>query len=73
MNKYSKRYIIVKYSKDYFPNGQAPMECSVHTTYSAILCDVSAPYYNSVEEAQKDLKALREFNPRTFYNIVEDI
>ena len=63
------QFLIVKYASDNWPNG-APLEASILTSYTAKMCDITKSFYTSKNEAEKDLKKLKLFNPSVYYGIV---
>ncbi len=64
-------YIIVKYAKDYFPDGKAHLCNSIVGTYTAKQCGVNTEIYETKEAAQADLGKLNTYNPIARYGIVE--
>ena len=67
-----KRFIIVKYAEDHFPDGYpVHISNSVFGTYSANKCGVEKEVYISKEEAEHDLTILQDYNPAVGYGIVE--
>jgi hypothetical protein len=69
-----KKYIIVKYAEELFPDGKASIEMAVHPiSYTAQQCNVAECFFITEKEAEKALKRLQEANPTVGYGIVEGI
>jgi hypothetical protein len=65
------RYIIVKYASEYIDNKMIPSaEENCSHTYTGKQLGISA-FYDSREEAKRDLERLQEVNPSVDYGIFE--